>query len=110
MPGTDHRVTSIAQLEEIYGQPAGASMWKEIDHVSAEYRAFIEAAPFFALASNGPEGIDCSPRGDDPGFVRVVDRASRPSNGTILAAITKGKHGGEAFDREYPERIKATIY
>ena len=73
MPGTDHRVTSIAQLEALYGLPAGASVFKEIDHVNAEYRAFIEAAPFFALASNGPEGIDCSPRGDDPGFVRVAD-------------------------------------
>jgi uncharacterized protein len=73
MPGTDHRVTSIAQLEALYGLPAGAAVFKEIDHVNAEYRAFIEAAPFFALASNGPEGIDCSPRGDDPGFVRVAD-------------------------------------
>src|SRR5712672_3880536 len=73
MPGTDHRVTSIAQLEALYGLPAGASMFKEIDHVSAEYRAFIAAAPFFALASNGPEGIDCSPRGDDPGFLPVAD-------------------------------------
>src|SRR3954470_24893842 len=73
MSGTDHRVTSIAQLEALYGQPAGAAVFKEIDHVNAEYRAFIEAAPFFALASSGPEGIDCSPRGDDPGFVRVAD-------------------------------------
>src|SRR5258708_24536628 len=73
MSGTDHRVTTVEQLEALYGLPAGASMFKEIDHVSAEYRAFIEAAPFFALASNGPEGIDCSPRGDDPGFVRVAD-------------------------------------
>ena len=48
-------------------------MFKEIDHVSAEYRAFIEASPFFVLASNGPEGVDCSPRGDEPGFVRVAD-------------------------------------
>src|SRR6266700_8267893 len=70
---TDHRVTSIAQLEALYGLPAGASVFKEIDHVNAEYRAFIEAAPFFALATNGPEGIDCSPRGDAPGFVRVAD-------------------------------------
>src|SRR5947208_3063684 len=51
----------------------GAAVWKEVDHVTKEYRAFIEAAPFFALATNGPEGIDCSPRGDAPGFVRVVD-------------------------------------
>src|SRR3954451_9126077 len=74
MPDTDHRVTSIAQLENLYGLPAGAAVFKEIDHVNTEYRAFIEAAPFFALASNGPEGVDCSPRGDEPGFVRVADQ------------------------------------
>ena len=68
-----HDVTSIAQLEAIYGQPSGAAVWKEIDHINAGYRAFIEAAPFFALATNGPEGIDCSPRGDAPGFVRVAE-------------------------------------
>ena len=202
-----HRITSIAQLEAIYGQPSGAAVVKEIGHINAEYRAFIEAAPFFALATNGPEGVDCSPRGDEPGFVRVVnektlmipdrrgnnridslrnivrdprvsllflvpgvgetfrvigraalstdpallesfifagktpravivvtvesvyfqcskavirsrlwdpsrhvDRASLPSNGTILAAITKGEMGGDDYDRAYPERLKATIY
>ena len=41
---------------------------------------------------------------------RQVDRASLPSNGTILAAITKGEMGGEEYDRAYPERLKATIY
>ena len=68
-----HEITSIAQLEAVYGQPAGASLWKEIDHVNAEYGAFIEASPFFVLATNGPEGVDCSPSGDAPGFVRVAD-------------------------------------
>ena len=48
-------------------------MLKEIDHISPEYRTFIEASPFFALSTCGPEGLDCSPRGDDPGFVRVAD-------------------------------------
>ena len=38
------------------------------------YRAFIEASPFVVLATSGPEGLDCSPRGDPAGFVRVVDR------------------------------------
>jgi PPOX class probable FMN-dependent enzyme len=37
------------------------------------YRAFIEAAPFVALATCGPEGLDCSPRGDGRGFVRIRD-------------------------------------
>ena len=69
----DHFVTSIETLERIYGQPYGPSIAKETDHITAHYRAFIEAAPFFALASAGPEGLDCSPRGDAPGFVRVHD-------------------------------------
>ena len=204
---SDHHVTSIEQLETLYGHPSGAAVLKEIDHINAEYRAFIEAAPFFALSTSGPEGVDCSPRGDEPGFVRVADektlmipdrrgnnrvdslrnivrdprvsllflipgigetirvigraaisadpalldsfvfagktprsvlvvsvesvyfqcskaiirsklwdpsrhiaRESLPSNGTVLAAITRGEMGGEEYDRAYPERLKATIY
>ena len=60
-----HLICSIEELEALYGLPSGAAVWKEIDHISAEYRAFIEAAPFFVLASVGPEGVDCTPRGDD---------------------------------------------
>src|SRR5438034_2562492 len=48
-PMNDHQITSIEQLETLYGLPAGAAVFKEIDHISAEYRAFIEAAPYFAL-------------------------------------------------------------
>jgi len=204
---TDHTITTVEQLEAIYGHPSGAAVWKEIEHINAQYRAFIEAAPFFVLASVGPEGVDCSPRGDAPGFVRVadertlmipdrrgnnridslrnivrdprvsllflipgvgetfriigraslstdpallesfvfagktpraviivdvervyfqcskaiirsklweaetkVDRKSLPSNGTIIAAITQGKEGGEEYDRAYPERLRQTIY
>src|SRR5215468_2907353 len=70
---TDHLVTNTDQLAALYGEPFGPSLVKEIDHVNAHYRAFIEAAPFFALATSGPEGLDCSPRGDPPGFVRVAD-------------------------------------
>jgi len=65
-------ITSMDQLRALYGDPTDVSIAKEIDHVSDHYRAFIEAAPFFALATVGPEGLDCSPRGDAPGFVRVA--------------------------------------
>jgi PPOX class probable FMN-dependent enzyme len=202
-----HVVTTIAALEALYAAPAVPTLVKEIDHVNAHYRAFMEAAPFFALATCGPEGLDCSPRGDPPGFVRVrdektllipdrrgnnridslrnlvrdprvallflipgcgetlringraaistdpaltqsfavegkpprvvivvtvesvyyqcsralmrsklwdpslhVDRKSLPSTGTILAGITKGKVGGEAYDRKMPEKLKAGLY
>jgi PPOX class probable FMN-dependent enzyme len=69
----DHVVTSMEALERLYGQPFGPSIAKETDRITSHYRAFIETAPFFALASSGPDGLDCSPRGDAPGFVRIAD-------------------------------------
>jgi PPOX class probable FMN-dependent enzyme len=72
--GSDHLVTTTAELEAIYGEPNPNSLIKEIDHISDHYRAFIEAAPFVIVATAGPDGLDCTPRGDPPGFVRVVDR------------------------------------
>ena len=69
-----HSITSLAALEALYDQsPAQASILKEKDRVVPVYRALIEASPFAALATRGPEGLDCSPRGDGPGFIRVRD-------------------------------------
>jgi PPOX class probable FMN-dependent enzyme len=204
----DHLITTVEQLEAVFPEaPVGNAITKEIDHVNATYRALIEAAPFFALATSGPEGLDCSPRGDPAGFVRVadektllipdrrgnnridsfrniirdprvalmfmipgcgevirvigkaaisadpelcaqfvlfgkvpkvvlvvrvervyyqcpkalvrsklwdpttwIDRKSLPTSGKILAEITGGKQDADKHDREYPERLKATIY
>jgi PPOX class probable FMN-dependent enzyme len=66
-------VTTTEQLEAIYGQPNDASTVKVADHVTPLYRVLIDNSPFAALATCGPEGLDCSPRGDLPGFVRVHD-------------------------------------
>jgi len=66
-------LTTIEQLEALYGQPHERALRKEIAYVNEDYRAFIEVAPFVVLATAGPDGLDCSPRGDAPGFVRVVD-------------------------------------
>lgn len=68
-----HRITDVETLESIYGAPAAASIRKEIDYIHPHYRAFIEAAPFAALATSGPGGLDVSPRGDRAGFVAVED-------------------------------------
>jgi uncharacterized protein len=204
----NHLITTTEQLEALFSdRPVGASLTKEIDHINAAYRALIEAAPFFALATSGPEGLDCSPRGDPAGFVRVadektllipdrrgnnridsfrnivrdprvalmfmipgcgevlrvigraaisvdpelcaqfvlhgktpkvvlvvtverayyqcpkalvrsqlwnpstwLDRKALPTSGKILNEITGGKHDADKHDREYPERLKATIY
>ena len=68
-----HLITTEAELDAIYGQPAGAAVFKEIAHISDHYRQFIEASPFVVVATSGPEGLDCTPRGDPAGFVRIVD-------------------------------------
>ena len=72
-PAASHTITTIEQLEAIYGQPGEASTVKVADRVTPHYRVLIEKSPFVALATTGPEGLDCSPRGDRPGFVRVHD-------------------------------------
>ena len=66
-------IDSIKQLEALYGQPGETSLVKELDRLIPEYAAFIETSPFVSLATVGPEGADCSPRGDLKGFVRVAD-------------------------------------
>lgn len=68
-----HLIQDLPALERLYGDAVPASISKEFDHIHPLYRPFIEAAPFVALATSGPGGLDCSPRGDRPGFVRVVD-------------------------------------
>jgi PPOX class probable FMN-dependent enzyme len=67
-------VSTIEQLEALYTPaPAAASTVKVAFRMTPHYRQLIEASPFAALATVGPEGIDCSPRGDHPGFVRIHD-------------------------------------
>jgi len=207
MSANEHLITTVEQLEALYGQPYGPSLAKEIDYIAPAYRKLIEATPFVALATGGPDGLDCSPKGDAPGFVRVldektlalpdrpgnnridgfrnilkdpriallflipgvgetfrvngrasisidpelmqsfavngklprsvlivhvetcffhcskaivrsklwdeatkIDRKSLPSTGTIIAEVSKGKLGGEEYDRAAPERIKAMLY
>lgn len=206
--GNDHLIRDEAALDALYGEKNPASLAKEVGYIHPHYRAMIEASPFMVLATVGPEGLDCSPRGDPAGsFIQVADektilipdrrgnnridslrnivrddrvallflipgvgetlrvngrasistapdlvgrfafrdtlprsvivvraetvyfqcpkalirsdlwnpekhisRKSLPSTGTILADITKGQTGGEAYDKAYPERLKATIY
>ena len=207
MSTAEYQVTTVEQLEAIYGTPKGASVAKEIDHIAPAYRRLIEASPFMAIATGDEHGFDCSPKGDAPGFVRVVDektlaipdrpgnsridgfrniirnphvallflipgigetlrvngrasisiapsllqsfavdsklprsvlvvnvdtvffhcsraivrsklwdeaskvdRRSLPSTGSTIAEVSAGKLGGEAYDRELPDRIKSSLY
>lgn len=88
MSADDHLLTTVEQLEAHYGHARGPAVIKEIDHISDSYRKLIEAAPFVAIATSGPEGLDCSPKGDPAGFVHVLNEKllaipDRPGNNRI---------------------------
>lgn len=81
-------ITTIEQLESHYGHPSGPAVAKELDHIAPAYRKLIEASPFVSIATSGPEGLDCSPKGDPAGFVRILDDKTiaipdRPGNNRI---------------------------
>jgi PPOX class probable FMN-dependent enzyme len=87
-----HLITTAEELEAVFPEPPlSNALTKEIDHVNNAYRALIEAAPFFALATSGPEGLDCSPRGDPAGFVRVADEK------TLLIPDRRGNNRIDSF-------------
>lgn len=69
-----HLIASIEELESLYGVPSAVATDKEQDHLTDQYKAFVDASPFVLVATIGPEGLDCSPRGDPAGFVRVHNR------------------------------------
>lgn len=66
-------IRSLDELHALYDEPVPTSIVKEVDHVLEEHRAYIDASPFVIIATSGAGGLDCSPRGDPAGFVRVSD-------------------------------------
>lgn len=66
-------VDTLDKLEALYGQPTAPSLVKVASHLTTQYKAWIEASPFCALATVGPEGTDCTPRGDDGQVAFVED-------------------------------------
>ncbi|GCB04863.1 pyridoxamine 5'-phosphate oxidase family protein [Ralstonia sp. SET104] len=83
-----YTLKTVADLETVYGAPNPRSLLKEIDHLNEDYRAFVEASPFIVLSSVGAAGTDASPKGDAPGFVRILNERllaipDRPGNNRI---------------------------
>lgn len=68
-----HTITSLPQLEALFGAVGEASFKKEVDYLHPAYQALIRASPFAVLTTAGPGGLDASPRGDPPGFVAIQD-------------------------------------
>lgn len=79
-------IRSIEQLRQVVGDPHPELGEKNIDRIDSYARAFIERSPFLVLSTADARGrIDASPKGDQPGFVSVVDEKTilipdRPGN------------------------------
>lgn len=68
------KISQPEVLRDLYGEPVLASLVKEMTFLTEPYMTFIKASPFVILSTSGEEGLDASPRGGPPGFVRVADK------------------------------------
>ncbi len=87
MAAAEQQVTAVDELKTLYAPPSERALKKEIDHIDAVGRAFIAASPFLVLASGSRRGLDCSPKGDTPGFVQVADEGR-----TVLIPDRRGNN------------------
>ncbi len=82
-------VGNYAELRAVYKPPAPRAAQKVLDHLDVHCRSFIELSPLCILSSAGTDGqADASPRGDPPGFVRILDDKTlllpdRPGNNQV---------------------------
>lgn len=92
-------IESVAELEKLYGAPPEGALLKEIDRLTEEYARWLTSSPFFAIASIGPEGMDCSPRGDrgqaafiaDDRTLHVPDRRGNNRMDTLRNIVRDGR-------------------
>jgi uncharacterized protein len=66
-------ITSREGLAALYAAPHERIIKNELDYINAAGRAFVAASPFVILATGSEHGLDCSPKGDQPGFIEVSD-------------------------------------
>lgn len=98
-------ITTIEQLDALFGQPKHTSVAKETAAMTGLEQAFIRASPFHLLATSDADGTcDVSPRGDPPGSVHVLcDRTlilpERAGNKRVdsLRNIVVNRHVGLLF-------------
>ena len=75
-------LNDLESLREIYPEPHGRAVEKQLPSLDAWCRKFISQSPFLVLGTEG----DVSPKGDAPGFVQVID------DNTILLPDRKGNN------------------
>jgi PPOX class probable FMN-dependent enzyme len=87
---TDGRIIDTLQtiddLRGVIGQPGSLAVRKDIGRIDSNFAGYIARSPFMLLSTYGESGTcDVSPRGDKPGFAKILDEAhlalpERPGN------------------------------
>ncbi|MGE3798043.1 MAG: pyridoxamine 5'-phosphate oxidase family protein [Thermomicrobiales bacterium] len=79
-------VSTLEELREVLGMPSQSVIDKQLSHLDRHSRYFIGRSPFILVGTSSREGkCDVSPKGDQPGFVKVIDERNilipdRPGN------------------------------
>ena len=73
LPADTRFISDEASLRALYPQPMLRATGKVLRGLDKYCRRIISLSPFCVVATQGPNGADISPRGDLPGFVRVLD-------------------------------------
>lgn len=82
-------IDTIENLREVYSKPIGIAVKKQMKKLDKYSIQFINLSPFLILSTSNQLGdMDCSPRGDYPGFVEVLDENTiaipdRPGNNRL---------------------------
>lgn len=99
---TPHHITTLQALRQLYGPASERSLKKEIPALDVHATRFVGLSPFVVLASSDAQGhMDASPRGGEPGFVKVLDAQTllipdAPGNNrldTLENIVTTGQLG-----------------
>jgi uncharacterized protein len=67
------QIKTIERLTELIPEPSPVASAKLLDQLDEQASAFIARSPFLLLATESAAGLEISPKGDDPGFVEIVD-------------------------------------
>ena len=85
-------ITTVAEIRALLGPVFETQVAKTIDHIDPHCRAWIERCPFIVISSIDATGaMDVSPKGDPPGFVKVLDRH------TLAIPDRLGNNRGDTF-------------
>lgn len=71
------RITTLEELRALYPAAHERALKKQLSFIDGHCRRFIELSPFLVISSKGGDGLaDASPRGDEPGFVHILNETT----------------------------------